>query len=365
MRGSGRRNSAYPLIESAVTLSVVIPVIDDAGPLAALLDDLGAQRDISLQIIVADGGSHDNSIAVARNRGATVVSAPAGRGRQMNAGAAAARGDWLCFVHADSRLTRPDQLARAVQRLAAQQDRRVAGHFPLRFMRNCHTHRFFYRFLEAKTATGRRYTINGDQGLVLRRDFFAELGRFDTRLPFLEDQRMAAAIERRGRWRLLHDRLATSARRFEQEGEHPRYWLMALIMAMYIVDVPVFFERAPQVYARHGETGRLRLMPYFRLLRRLMQECGPRASLAVAWRIAGVMLSQSWQLFLALDLALEPLFGRERYLTRLHDRVLRHVIVHPPARALLLIGGAAWLFGLMQLRYWLREREQKIANERE
>lgn len=340
---------------------MVVPAIDEAGALAALLADLRAQQAVALQVIVADGGSDDDTPAVARRHGAEIVHSAAGRGAQMNAGAAAARGDWLCFLHADSRLTHPRQLADAVVYLRDCGTARVAGHFALRFVRTTAGRRRFYRHLEAKSATGRRYTINGDQGLVLPAAFFAELGGFDTGLPFLEDQRMAAAVERAGAWRLCPHRLATSARRFEREGERARYLLMALIMAMHIVELDAFFARAPGVYARQRDTGRLALTPYFRLLRQLWRDCGLRAGLRVGWRIAGGALTQSWQLFFAVDVLLEPVLGRGRRLaTRLHDRFLSRLIQHPPGQALLLVCLLLLVFGPLQL--WCRLREKSFSS---
>ncbi|MES1928893.1 glycosyl transferase family protein [Salinisphaera dokdonensis CL-ES53] len=315
-----------------------------------------------MQIIVADGGSSDDTPAVAASHGAEVVESAPGRGTQMNAGAARAGGDWLCFLHADSRLTHPRQLADAVAHLEAAGDARVAGHFALRFVRHSGGRRCFYRHMQAKSATNRRYTINGDQGLLLSAGFFDELGGFDTRLPFLEDQRMASAIERAGAWRLCPHRLATSARRFEREGEGARYLLMSLIMAMHIAGVSAFFDRAPGVYARQRDTGRLLLMPYFRLLRRLWRECGFRPGLWIAWRIAGITLAQSWQLFFAIDVLLEPVAGRGRRLgTRLHDRVLWRFIQHRPGQALLMIILLALVFGPLQLWCRLRENHSSVS----
>lgn len=306
---------------------------------------------------MADGGSRDDTRAIARRHGAQVVESAAGRAAQMNAGAARARGVWLCFMHADSRLTHPRQLAQAIGCLEAAGTGRVAGHFALCFIRQRSGRRFLYRYMQAKSATNRRYTINGDQGLILRASFFDELGGFDTRLPFLEDQRMAAAIERAGgSWRLCPYRLATSARRFELEGEGTRYLLMALIMAMHIARVGLFFERAPDVYARQRHTGRLMLMPYFRLLRALWRDCGLRAGLRLCWRIAGVTLAESWQLFFAIDVWIEPLAGRgRRRATRAHDRWLVPLIQHRVGQALLMGVLLATIFGPLQL--WCRLRE--------
>ena len=341
-------------------LSVIVPVIDEAGALPGLLADIAAQRGLALEVVMVDGGSRDASPDIARAAGARVIESRPGRGAQMNAGAAAALGDWLCFLHADSRLTHPAQLADALARLEACDDQRVAGHFRLRFVRARAGRGLFYRYLEAKTATGRRHTINGDQGLMLRRAFFDALGGFDTRLPFLEDQRMAAAIRARGRWCLLEHPLATSARRFEVEGAFARYLLMALIMSMHLADVSLFFARAPRVYARQPETGRLRLMPYFRLLRTLARDCGPRATGRVAWRVAGVAVSQSWQLFFALDVGLEQGLGvSRRPATRLHDRLLRPVFHNRVARGLVLVLGAGVVFGPLQLGCALVERARR------
>lgn len=340
----------------------MIPAIDEAEALTALLADLDAQQGVALEIIVADGGSRDATRDVARSAGAAVVESAAGRALQMNAGAVQASGAWLCFLHADCRLTHERQIADAVTRLVAEADARVAGHFALRFMRIAKSRRFVYRYMEAKSATGRRYTINGDQGLILRAGFFAELGGFDTRLAFLEDQRMAAAIERAGgRWRLCDHRLATSARRFEREGERARYALMTMIMAMHLAGVDAFFARAPGVYARQGDTGRLMLMPYFRLLRALWRDCGTRRSLRACWTIAGVALTQSWQPFFALDVLIEPLSGAGTYrATRLHDRWLKRLIQHRAGQALLMGALLVLVFGPLQL--WCNVREESCSS---
>ncbi|WP_348766208.1 TIGR04283 family arsenosugar biosynthesis glycosyltransferase [uncultured Salinisphaera sp.] len=333
-------------------MTVVVPAIDEAEALGPLLADLAAQRDVVLQVLVADGGSTDRTVALARAGHAEVVFSPPGRGAQMNAAAARATHPWLCFLHADSRLTHPRQLAAAIDALGADDRARLAGHFALSFDRETTGHAFFYRYLEAKSATGRRYTINGDQGLIIATRFFNELGGFDTGLGFLEDQRMAAAIVEAGQWRLCPHRLATSARRFENEGERARYLLMALIMAMYTAGVDRFFERAPSVYARQSQTERLLLGPYIGLLASLWRECGTGASIAVSWRIAGVALAQSWQPFLAIDVALEPVWGRRRHALRLHDRLLRPLLQNRLLQSVLMAAGLAWIFGPLWL--WCR-----------
>ena len=87
-----------------MSLSIIIPALDEAEHIVATLDSLQPLRRRGVEIIVADGGSSDNTANLARERADQVLTVPAGRARQMNAGAAAARGEILCFVHADSRM---------------------------------------------------------------------------------------------------------------------------------------------------------------------------------------------------------------------------------------------------------------------
>ncbi|MDT0635724.1 TIGR04283 family arsenosugar biosynthesis glycosyltransferase [Spectribacter hydrogenoxidans] len=337
-------------------LSVIIPVLDEAGQLPALFDALAAQRGVDLEIIVADGGSHDASRLIAARRGAEVIAAETGRARQMNAGAARAHHDWLLFLHADSHPTGGDQLAEAVVILEGEPPH-TAGHFALRFQRKKRGHGFLYRYMEAKSASNRPYTINGDQGLLIRRDWFRELGGFDPALPFLEDQRMAAAIHTQGRWLRLPGRLTTSARRFESEGSRQRYRLMAMIMVAHVTGLTGFFEAAPDVYRQQRDTGRLLLTPYFRLLRRQVGQLDPDSQRAFRQQLGRFAVDQAWQIFFAVDVLAEPLLRGQRPATTLHDRLLAPLLQHPIAAAL-----AARLVitvSLTVIAPWYRWRERR------
>lgn len=310
-------------------LSIIIPTLDEAENLPRLLAALAAQRGLETQTIVADGGSCDDSVAIAQGHGATVVSSATGRGRQMNAGAAVARADWLLFLHADSRPMAPAQLRDALAQMRAEPGPCSAGHFALEFERTGSNNNFLYRYMQEKSASNRRYSINGDQGLLIRQDWFQRLGGFDTSLTFLEDQRMAAKIHAQGRMLLLPGRVLTSARRFETEGARTRYLLMAIIMGLYVIDLRAFFEQAPNLYARQGAARRLLLTPVFRTLWRLMRAMGARESWR-RWGQAGeFVLHQSWEIFFALDVILRPLLGPNRYpATAFHDRVFAPLTHH-------------------------------------
>jgi rSAM/selenodomain-associated transferase 2 len=331
-----------------VTLSVVIPSLDEAAALPALLADLRAQQGVELELIVADGGSTDGTAELARAAGARVVQAPRGRGAQMNAGAAVARGDTLLFLHADSRLESPQQLRQALEALRAAGDARAAGHFALRFERAQPGLERFFRHVEGKTALNRPGTINGDQGLLLARGFFDDLGGFDERLPFLEDQRIAAKIFERGRWILLPGRLTTSARRFETEGAYRRYTLMALIMGLHAADAEEFFRRAPQVYAAQRDTSRLDVGAFLALTRRVLKDAGARDALGILFRAGRYSRQNSWQLFYALDSALST---DTRPWLRAHDRFIHPLINNVAGDTLVTALIALWFLGVLPVAY--------------
>lgn len=337
-------------------LSIVIPTLNERDALPALLDDLARQQGLAPEIIVADGGSADDTVDRALAADVNVVVGPPGRGRQMNHGAQQASAPWLLFLHADSRLGDPQMLYCALQALQTDSNA-VAGHFGLRFMREHDGGELHYRYMEAKSRLNRLYTTNGDQGLLLARTRFEDLGGFDTRLPFLEDQRMLARLRERGPVITLPGSLRTSARRFEVEGRMKRYLLMAIIMAMHVEGVDAFFERAPDVYRQQAHSTRLLLTPYFRLLRRLMCELGPRRSLLHWVGVGRFILGESWQPCYLLDVRRygEAAAGKHPALD-FHDRYLAPLLHHRPMAIATAL--AAFLVVMGPMTAWYRWRER-------
>ena len=161
---------------------------------------------------MSDGGSTDGTVAIARAAGARVVTGAACRGRQLAAGAAAAHGAWLLFLHADARLApgAGDELRRA---MAAPEPAAYA--FRLRI----DGRRPAYRLVEWGTNARSRWARlpYGDQGLLLPRALYDAAGGFQA-VPLMEDVLLVRRLVRLAPVRLLGAPVTVSARRWEQDG---------------------------------------------------------------------------------------------------------------------------------------------------
>ena len=216
---------------TATRLSIVVPALDEAANLARLLPDLVA-REREAEVLVADGGSADDSRAVvARVPAVRWLSAPRGRARQMNAGAGAARGDVLLFLHADTTL--PEGAGAAI-RAALADPAVVGGRFDVRLDSR---HRVLALVGWLMNRRSRLTGIStGDQGLFVRRAVFEALGGYPD-IPLMEDVELTRRLKRRGRLAALPLRVVTSARKWEAEGPLRTIVLMWTLRLLYAVGV--------------------------------------------------------------------------------------------------------------------------------
>ena len=191
-------------------ISIIIPTLNEAECVGQTVAGLAGRPGVD--VIVADGGSEDQTVALAKAAGATVIAAPVGRGRQQNAGARIARGRVLLFLHADTRL--PEGFAVQVSNALAQPGI-VAGAF--RFAIAATGWRF--RLLELCTNwraawLGLPY---GDQALFLPAARFQAMGGF-REIALLEDVDLVLRLRRMGKIALLPSPACTSARRWQRLG---------------------------------------------------------------------------------------------------------------------------------------------------
>jgi rSAM/selenodomain-associated transferase 2 len=214
----------------APLVSVVVPVLDEEAALPAVLDHL-ASLPGRFEVLVADGGSADATRAIAAARGATVIDAPRGRAAQQNAGARAASGDVIVFLHADSRLPvgAHASLVRALADPAV-----VGGNFRLRFDGDD----AFSRVLGAWYAVQRRLGVfYGDSTIWVRPEVLWALGGFPP-LEIMEDYALVRALQAAGPTPCLPGPATTSSRRWRASGVVRTALLWALIRWLFLAGVP-------------------------------------------------------------------------------------------------------------------------------
>ncbi|NBC00101.1 MAG: glycosyltransferase [Bacteroidetes bacterium] len=205
-------------------LSVIIPTLNEAAQLPRTLQSV-VRQDHACEVIVVDGGSTDGTRAVA-SEAARLLEAPRGRAQQMNAGARAATGAALLFLHADTRLP-PRAFAQIRQTL--QTPGTEAGAFRLTFDRSSPLLDFY--------AWCTRWPLPqicfGDRGLFMTRAAFEAVGGFPDQ-PMFEDLALVCALHRRGGFRFLDMAVTTSARRFSAMGTFKQQLLNAFLWTRYM-----------------------------------------------------------------------------------------------------------------------------------
>jgi rSAM/selenodomain-associated transferase 2 len=193
-------------------LSIIVPVLDEAALIVDALSALAPYRRRGAQLIVVDGGSRDGTLELARPLADLTMAAPRGRAAQMNAGAAAAYGDVLIFLHVDTMLPpAADRLVvdglDAARRSWGRFDVRIAGRSPLLAI--------VARMMNLRSRlTG---IATGDQAIFVRRTAFDQVGGFPD-IALMEDIALSARLKRLGRPLCLAERVVTSGRRWEKHG---------------------------------------------------------------------------------------------------------------------------------------------------
>lgn len=214
-----------------VTLSFILPVLNEQGRIATTLTQLRRQYPAA-QLVVVDGGSHDDTVQNARPLCDQLLETLPGRALQMNAGAAAATGAYLFFLHADS------QLAIASSDLQAALGKRPKWGFCR--VRLSGTHPMFGVIAGCMNVRSTLTRVaTGDQMLFVEREVFIETGGFDL-LPLMEDIALSKRLRKIAAPLILKPAVLTSSRRWRERG------IVKTILEMWWLRLAYFFGVSPQ-----------------------------------------------------------------------------------------------------------------------
>jgi rSAM/selenodomain-associated transferase 2 len=225
-----------------MTISVIVPALDEGHEIEATLR--AARASPVCEILVVDGGSVDDTVARATALADRVLRSERGRALQMNAGARAARGDVVLFLHADTHL--PPGYAAAIE--AAIAAGAIGGRFDV-LLRGAHPLlRVVAYLMNLRSRWTRIFT--GDQAIFVRREVFERLGGFAA-IPLMEDVELSSRLRREGPIASLRPRVSTSARRWEENGVVRTILLMWSLRLAYACGVSP--QRLAATYLRRRD----------------------------------------------------------------------------------------------------------------
>ena len=215
--------------------SIIIPILNEERILAQTLNRLQPELR-GHELIIVDGGSTDASVSIAQKFGRVVFS-ERGRAKQLNAGAAAATGDILVFLHADVWLE-PGAMA-AVETALAN------GYVGGAFRQKIDGKHFLYRFIEtaANFRAKRLQVFYGDGGIFLARTHFKQIGGFPD-VPILEEMGFSKALRRLGKTTLISPCIHISSRRWEEGG------IVRTTLNNWLITLLYFLGVSPERLAR-------------------------------------------------------------------------------------------------------------------
>ncbi|WP_392479043.1 TIGR04283 family arsenosugar biosynthesis glycosyltransferase [Nostoc sp. C110] len=213
----------------AARISIIIPTLNEAGNIKEAI--VTTQPNTNIEVIIVDGGSKDDTIEIAQSLNVKVISSSPGRAVQMNAGAVAASGEILLFLHADTRLpTGFDDMIRT----ALEQPGIVAGAFKLRIDAPL----LSLRWVEWGVNVRSHFCQMpyGDQAIFLTKEVFQQIGGFPE-LPIMEDFELIRRLKPIGRIVIILTPVVTSARRWLQKGVFKTTLLNQIVIIAYLLGV--------------------------------------------------------------------------------------------------------------------------------
>ena len=218
-------------------MSIVIPVLNEGGRLIESLQSLQRLR-TDCELLVVDGGSSDDSLSLATPLADKILSAPRGRAKQMNAGAAEATGDILLFLHADTSL--PSGATQTISDAVQQ------GHQWGRFDVSFDSNQTIFKLIALMMNLRSRITgiATGDQALFVTRSAFDAIDGFPD-IALMEDIAISNRLKKLAQPFCLNEKVTTSARRWQQNG------VLKTILLMWRLRLAYFFGADPSKLAAY------------------------------------------------------------------------------------------------------------------
>jgi rSAM/selenodomain-associated transferase 2 len=221
---------------TAAKISIIIPTLNEAGNLKAAIPTVvytntANQHSTNIEVIVVDGGSQDDTVAIAQSLGVKFILSDPGRAAQMNAGALAAKGEILVFLHADTHLPAGFDV---MIRTALQQPGTVAGAFALQIDASLGG----LRWVEKGVNWRSRFLQMpyGDQAIFLTKAIFQQIGGFPE-LPIMEDFELMRRLKTIGKITIIPVPVITSPRRWLQKGVIQTTLLNQIVIIAYLLGV--------------------------------------------------------------------------------------------------------------------------------
>lgn len=232
--GSSTANSIGRI---AVNISAIVPALNEEAEIGDTVGALFRQRHVA-EVLVVDGGSTDNTVQLAEAAGARVMGEERGRGPQLHAGALAAEGEVLWFVHADTRVG-PRASGLVLEALANPDV--AGGTFTLSFDGDARSS----RVMNAVQPLAGPLRLNyGDSTIFLRRETYFALGGFQP-YPLFEDVDLIAKMRKSGRFARLPEKVVTSSRRFQEKSLLRTFTRWSVLQSLYWMGV------APETLGRY------------------------------------------------------------------------------------------------------------------
>jgi len=210
-------------------VSIIIPVLNEENSIKELLQQLQAYRQQGHEVIVVDGGSHDNTRLVADSLSDKVISSEAGRALQMNNGATQSRHEILWFLHADTII--PENAIEQIQQVLNKSD---WGRFNVKLSGSHILFRIIETMMNVRSCVSSIAT--GDQGIFVKRKVFGQVNEYSN-IPLMEDVDLSRKLKKLSKPVCLKYTLITSSRRWEKNGIYLTILLMWKLRFLYWVGV--------------------------------------------------------------------------------------------------------------------------------